>query len=144
MTKPITSVAVMMLVEEGRIDLHAPVATYLPELERADTIHSRRSGKENRSASRHHQLLTHTAGMTYGYFGNTPVDRMYSTGAASEQCQQRRDADQTRLLCHSCIHQEHAGITVSPIDVLGVLVERVIWTVFGRFLSRNEDLPFAK
>ena len=32
MTKPVTSVAAMMLVEEGKLDLNAPIATYLPEL----------------------------------------------------------------------------------------------------------------
>ena len=75
MTKPITSVAVMMLAkEEGKIDLHAPVAKYLPEL-KGLTIHkAKRKGEQTITV---HQLLTHTAGMTYGFFGNTPVDRMY-------------------------------------------------------------------
>ena len=57
MTKAITSVAVMMLVEEGKVALDDPVAKHLPEFaghERQPTIH---------------HLLTHTSGLGYGWFG---------------------------------------------------------------------------
>ena len=71
MTKPITSVAVMMLVEEGRLLLNAPVASYLPEfsdarvLERAGDEAAFRLVEPARPMTVRH-LLTHTSGLTYG------------------------------------------------------------------------------
>ena len=71
MTKPITSVAVMMLVEEGRLLLNDPVARYLPEFSDAKVLE--RVGDEGafrllepvRPMTVRH-LLTHTSGLTYG------------------------------------------------------------------------------
>ena len=71
MTKPITSVAVMMLVEEGRVLLNDPVARYLPEfadakvLERAGDEGAFRLVEPLRPMTVRH-LLTHTSGLTYG------------------------------------------------------------------------------
>ena len=71
MTKPITSVAVMMLVEEGRVLLNHPVARYLPEfsdpkvLERVGDDGGFRLVEPKRPMTVRH-LLTHTSGLTYG------------------------------------------------------------------------------
>ena len=71
MTKPITSVAVMMLVEEGRVLLNDPVARYLPEfsdakvLERVGDEGAFRLVEPARAMTVRH-LLTHTSGLTYG------------------------------------------------------------------------------
>ena len=76
MTKPIVSTAVMMLAESGEIDLDAPVAKYLPSLKGLKVYHK----KGNRSPKRPptvRDLLRHTAGLTYGFFGNTIVDQQY-------------------------------------------------------------------
>jgi CubicO group peptidase (beta-lactamase class C family) len=81
MTKPVTSVAAMLLVEEGKLDLAAPVHQYLPELrdamvgvETADP-----SGGQSKPQKRPmtvEDLLRHTAGMVYGV-GETKVERLY-------------------------------------------------------------------
>jgi CubicO group peptidase (beta-lactamase class C family) len=57
MTKPITGVAVMMMVDEGKVSVDDPVAKYLPELAGLKT----KDGKEARITIKH--LLTHTSGM---------------------------------------------------------------------------------
>jgi CubicO group peptidase (beta-lactamase class C family) len=74
MTKPLTSVAAMMLVEEGRMQLTDPVAKFLPEFGKMQVSVARKDadGKtsyENVPATRAmtvHDLLRHTAGLGYG------------------------------------------------------------------------------
>jgi len=81
MTKAVTAVAFMMLVEEGRVALDDPVARYLPEL--ADLAVY--AGGEvlpfaTRPAARQPRiidLLRHTAGLTYGLQQHSPVDTCY-------------------------------------------------------------------
>src|SRR4051812_30362960 len=70
MSKPITSVAVMMLVEEGKIDLAAPVSQYLPE------FNDSRVGAERAPVKRPmtvQDLLRHTSGLTYAGFTEDAV-----------------------------------------------------------------------
>jgi CubicO group peptidase (beta-lactamase class C family) len=78
MTKPVTCVAVMTLVERGRIGLDDPVAKYLPELEGLRVLGDARDDTETALATvptrrpvtiRH--LLTHTSGLSYGVFDST-------------------------------------------------------------------------
>jgi CubicO group peptidase (beta-lactamase class C family) len=84
MTKPITSVAVMMLFEEGRFFLNDPVGRYLPELrglevallEEATSTENLPTEGVNRPVTIQ-DLLRHTSGFTYGVFSNTPVDTLY-------------------------------------------------------------------
>jgi CubicO group peptidase (beta-lactamase class C family) len=87
MSKPVTSVAAMMLVEEGRLDLAAPVDQYLPELkdmmvavEKKDPV----TGETElaREPQKHpmtvEDLLRHTAGLA-GVGRDTKVDRLYES-----------------------------------------------------------------
>ena len=74
MTKPITSVAAMMLAEEGRLEIAAPVAQYLPEFAELAV------GTERRKAQRAmtvQDLMRHTSGLTYAQFGDTPVQMIW-------------------------------------------------------------------
>ena len=76
MTKPITSVAVMQLYEDGRFQLDDPVSAFLPEL--ADLrVYVSGQGTDMRTEPQHepvtiHHLLTHSSGLTYG-FSNTGI-----------------------------------------------------------------------
>lgn len=78
MTKPITSVGVMVLVEDGAISLDAPVSEYLPVLEGLQVYTSDGVVPPN-SPVTIADLLGHTSGLTYGLFGETPVDSLYRT-----------------------------------------------------------------
>jgi CubicO group peptidase (beta-lactamase class C family) len=78
MTKPITTVAAMILVEEGKLGLDDPVSKYLPEF-KALRVHTGK-GDETVEARREvtvRDLTRHTSGLTYGVFGNSPVDQLY-------------------------------------------------------------------
>jgi CubicO group peptidase (beta-lactamase class C family) len=81
MTKPITSVAAMMLYEEGALALTDPVSTFIPAF--AD-VRVFAGGSDLRQLTvpatepiRVWHLLTHTAGLTYGFHRVHPVDAMY-------------------------------------------------------------------
>lgn len=81
MTKPIVSVAAMMLMEEGRLLLADPVARFLPEFSMQQVATLVNGELQLRPVSRPasvHDLLRHTAGMTYEFLGSTPVQRQYS------------------------------------------------------------------
>ena len=80
MTKPITSVAVMQLVEQGKIDLDVPVSEYLSEFASLKVLEGgdkTATEVEPRRAMTTRDLLRHTSGLTYGFFGNTEVDKQY-------------------------------------------------------------------
>lgn len=74
MTKPITSVAAMILAEQGKLDIGAPVAEYLPEFKDATVGIEKAAPKRPMTVQ---DLLRHTSGLTYGYFGNSAVDDLY-------------------------------------------------------------------
>jgi CubicO group peptidase (beta-lactamase class C family) len=88
MTKPVTSVAAMMLVEQGKLDLAAPVHQYLPELanmmvgvETKDPATGKTElvREPQRRPMTVEDLLRHTAGLVYGV-GGTKVEQLYNRG----------------------------------------------------------------
>lgn len=74
MSKPITSVAAMILAEQGKLDLGAPVAQYLPEFK---DVKVGIEGTPPKRPMTVQDLLRHTSGLTYGIFGDSPVDQLY-------------------------------------------------------------------
>ena len=80
MTKPITSTAIMMLVEQGKIALDDPASKYIPQFANLKVFASKDGADEFQAVDREmtiRDLLRHTSGLTYGFFGSTPVDRKY-------------------------------------------------------------------
>ena len=77
MSKPITSVAAMMLYEEDAFQLSDPVSSFLPELKQLEVLgeDGERVPMEKTMTMQH--LLTHTAGFSYGFDPKDPVDRLY-------------------------------------------------------------------
>jgi len=76
MTKPVTSVAAMMLIEEGKLSLDTPLANVLPEFANVQVLDGTRLRPPARPILIRH-LLSHTAGFGYGDIGRTPVDSLY-------------------------------------------------------------------
>jgi len=74
MSKPITTVAAMILAEENKLDIGAPVSQYLPEFKDVKVGADGASLKRPMTVQ---DLMRHTSGLTYGLFGNSPVDQMY-------------------------------------------------------------------
>jgi len=77
MTKPITSVAAMILVEQGMLSLDDRLSEFIPEFANVTVLtDSGEHAAPARPITVEH-LLTHTSGLTYGFRGDTPVDRLY-------------------------------------------------------------------
>ncbi|MBK8023414.1 MAG: beta-lactamase family protein [Chloroflexi bacterium] len=81
MTKPIISVALMTLVEEGRLSLNDPLSTFVPAF--ANTKVYAGSGAlgmklvDQQSPITLYHLLTHMAGLSYGWYFDSPVEDLY-------------------------------------------------------------------
>src|ERR1700761_3300408 len=76
MSKPITSVAAMMLVDDGKLALGDPLSKYISAFGEVKV------GVENETLQRPitiEDLLRHTSGLTYGFYGDTPVRKLYAT-----------------------------------------------------------------
>ncbi|MCP5145123.1 MAG: beta-lactamase family protein [Gammaproteobacteria bacterium] len=82
MTKPITGVAMMILYEQGKWHPEDPLAKYIPEFADLKVF----SGTDRKGAlilkppghaPTVGEVMSHTAGFTYGFFGDSPVDKMY-------------------------------------------------------------------
>ena len=77
MTKPVTGVAMMLLYEQGRWALDDPIAKYIPEFAGLEVMDADGRLVLPRHAPTMRELMSHSAGFTYGFFGNSPVDQLY-------------------------------------------------------------------
>ena len=126
MTKPVTSVAIMQLVESGRVKLDEPAVTYLPELSRVQVLEEFdvSSGKAKlrppTTAPTIRQLLSHTSGFVYESF-DPQMHAYMSAGAVPSVRQGDEGFLKAPLLFDPGTRWEY-GIST---DWLGVLVEKV-------------------
>jgi CubicO group peptidase (beta-lactamase class C family) len=146
MTKPITSVAAMMLWEEGRFLLSDPIAKYLPDLSRLDVAVDRDGQIERVPALRAvtiQDLLRHTSGLTYEFRGSGPVHRMYRSAKVDSRAQS--NADQVATLGRMpLLHQpgtrwEYGRST----DVVGRLIEVLSGQKLSAFFEQRILAPLG-
>ena len=135
MSKPITSVAVMMLYEEGHFQLDTPVSKFIPEFENMKVYNEDQteiSDAKKKITIKH--LLMHTAGFTYGW-GDKPVDERYKELKMSGPSATLADMAKTLSdipLVHEPGERWTYGVST---DVLGYLVEVVSEMPFEAFLQ---------
>jgi CubicO group peptidase (beta-lactamase class C family) len=144
MTKPIVSIGIMTLLEEGHLLLTDPIAKYIPEFS------NQKVGIENNGRLdlvppvrpiTIQDLLRHTSGITYEHTGNGPVHQMYQ---------------QSRVRSRKISNAEHAALVASmPLvcqpgtewnysrstDILGRLIEVVSGKTLGAFLTERILAP---
>ena len=144
MTKPIVSIGIMMLVEDGHFLLNDPVAKYIPEF--ADQkVGIENNGKLDLVPLKRpmtiQDLLRHTSGITYDHTGNGLVQQLYQ---------------QSRLRSRKITNAEHAALVASlPLvcqpgaewnysrstDILGRIIEVVSGKTLGAFLTERILAP---
>ncbi|MYH31240.1 MAG: beta-lactamase family protein [Acidobacteria bacterium] len=135
MTKPLTSVAVMILVEEGAVALDDPVAKFIPAFAGVTVLNDAGGRAAPVRPMTVEHLLTHTSGLTYGFFGDSPVDRIYGQSGFFTQAEglddfARRVADLPLLASPG----DRWNYSVST-DILGRVVEVASGQPFDAFLQ---------
>lgn len=143
MSKPITSVAAMQLVEQGKMQLDDAVSDYLPELKDLQVV-SNGDDQESVPADKPitvRHILSHTSGFTYGFFGNTPVDQAYRRAGLLMTDVTIADTV-SKLSKLPLLHQPgtrwHYSVST---DVLGRLVEVVSGERFDKYLDKHIFRP---
>ena len=142
MSKPITSVAVMMLVERGKLALDTPVAEYLPEFAQVKVLAGDKEVEPERALTVR-DLLRHTSGLTYGFFGNTPVDQRYQKAGILTRSKDLAEFSQklaTLPLLHQPGSRWHYSVST---DLCGRLVEVASERRFGDFLAEELFAPLG-
>jgi CubicO group peptidase (beta-lactamase class C family) len=150
MTKPVTSVAAMMLYEEGAFELTDPVSAFIPSFA---GVRVYAGGPDLRPVTvpatepvRIWHLLTHTAGLSYGFHRVHPVDAMHR--AAGYEWASPAGAD----LAQACDVWAGIPLLFQPgtewnysvaTDVLGRVIEVVSGQAFDEFLSARVLRPLG-
>jgi len=138
MTKPIVSVAAMMLWEEGCFLLSDPIAKYLPNFAEMSVAVFSGDTMGRTEADRPitvQDLLRHTSGLTYEFRGDTPLHKAYAEARVARLRQTNAEQAAT-LATLPLLHQPGTQWEYSrSTDVLGRLVE--IWSgqTLGSFLA---------
>ncbi|MFN0107243.1 MAG: serine hydrolase domain-containing protein [Blastocatellia bacterium] len=149
MTKPITGVALMMLYEEGKFQLNDPVAKYLPEFAKMQIAIEEKDPQTGKPVMKTvparrpitvRDLMRHTAGLTYGVFGDTLVDKEYRKVKILGQLNL---ADFVTDLAKIPLQYEpgtrwHYSVSV---DVQGRLIEVLSGKSFDQFLQERVFTP---
>lgn len=143
MTKPITSIAFMMLVEEGKVALDDPVHRFIPEFRGLGVYQAGIAGgwmtRPADQPMRCIDLLRHTSGLTYGFQNRTNVDAAYRKAKIS-------DFDTEGGLPAMIEQLAKVPLEFSPgtawnysvsTDVLGYLVERISGMPLERFFAER-------
>ena len=137
MSKPITSVAAMILAEENKLDIGAPVSKYLPEFKEEKVGVDGAAPKRPMTVQ---DLMRHTSGLTYGFFGNSPVDQLYRKAnlfAAASLAEMVKTIATLPLLHQPGEVWEYSLST----DVLGRVVEVASGTTLDRFVQERITTP---
>ena len=149
MTKPLTSVAIMMLYEEGRFQLDDPITRFLPCFANMRVYAGGARGKmETVPAERDitfRDLLTHTSGLTYGFMESTPVDAAYRERGVDFVGSDHSLAEVVEIAAAiPLIAQPGAAWNYSiATDILGHLVAVVSGMPFDQFLRTRVTGPLG-
>jgi CubicO group peptidase (beta-lactamase class C family) len=140
MTKPLTAVGALMLVEEGRMFLNDPVDKYLPQL--ANMRVATESGSEPaRRSPTLQDLMRHTAGLTYGLATGSELSKRYAELTPTE----RTPADFIERLRKLPLHYQPGTRWDYGLghEVMGVIIESLTKQRLGDYLSERLFQPLG-
>jgi CubicO group peptidase (beta-lactamase class C family) len=143
MTKPITSLAALMLFEEGRFALDEPITRWAPEFSQMRVLRSPSSTLDQTDPTDRpitfEDLITHRSGLTYGSFHTGPIARAFDEALGSEiDSDLSPDEWIARLAALPLIDQPGAGFHYGhSTDMLGFLIARIEGIPLGAVLKRR-------
>jgi CubicO group peptidase (beta-lactamase class C family) len=147
MTKPVTGVAMMILYEQGKWLPSDPIAKFIPEFAHLKVYKGVDSTGRLILADPEHEptmaeLMSHTAGFTYGFFGNTPVDQMYRDAKLFESKNLKEFID--KLANIPLVYEPGHGWTYSvSMDIEGYIVEKLSGQSLPDFIRDNIYQPLG-
>lgn len=142
MTKPLTSAAIMMLHEEGRVLLGDPVSKYLPTVKDkhvatvfdAEKIETRKAAREPTVQD----LLRHTSGFTYADRGTSAAHKKHPGGSVKAMISLSKDETIQKLATAPLLFDPGSNWEYGfSTDVLGFIVEAVTGKTLGAFLQER-------
>jgi CubicO group peptidase (beta-lactamase class C family) len=152
MTKPITSTAVMMLVEQGKLRLADPVSRYIPDFKDPRVMVCRPDGNYDLVPAHRevtlHDLMTHSGGLSYGGDEHSALDKLYRE-ANDQQDKEVEPVLETRMLD---FFRRRLPLAFQPgtdfrysisIDVLGYIVQLASGQLFDEFLQQHIFAPLG-
>jgi CubicO group peptidase (beta-lactamase class C family) len=147
MTKPVTGVAMMILYEQGKWLPADPIAKFIPEFAHLKVYKGMDAGGKTILVDPDHaptmrELMSHTAGFTYGFFGDTPVDKMYRDANPLNSKDLHEFIEKMAKL--PLLYQPGKGWTYSmSMDVEGYIVEKLSGQTLPDFMRDQIFKPLG-
>lgn len=146
MTKPVTSVAAMMLFEEGLFQLDDPVANFIPAFRETKVcvepdFHGLKLVEQAPQMTIRH-LMTHTAGLSYGFFEDSPIEKRYQN--AKMEKSENLEEMVHKIATIPLFFQPGSSWRYSfATDVLGYLIEVLSGMPLNRFFQEKIFQPLG-
>lgn len=147
MTKPVTGVAMMILYEEGKWRPGDPISQYIPEFAHLKVFKGvDANGKmileDPAHAPTMQELMSHTAGFTYGLFGDSPVDKMYQSLGVMQSKSLQEMID--KLAKIPLLYQPGTKWVYSvSMDIQGYIVEKLSGQTLADFMHDRIFAPLG-
>jgi len=147
MTKPVTGVAMMILWEQGKWLPADPISKYIPEFAHLKVFKGVDAAgntivEDFLHAPTMHELMTHTAGFTYGFFGNSPVDKLYQNAGVMQSKSLQEMID--KLAKIPLLYQPGTRWVYSvSMDIQGYIVEKLSGQSLPDFMQQNIFKPLG-
>jgi CubicO group peptidase (beta-lactamase class C family) len=147
MTKPVSGVAMMILYEQGKWLPTDPISKYIPEFAHLKVFKGVDAAgnvivEEPVHVPTMHELMSHTAGFTYGFFGNSPVDKLYQSAGVMQSKSLQEMID--KLAKIPLLYQPGTRWVYSlSMDIQGYIVEKLSGQSLPDFMQQNIFKPLG-
>ncbi|HXY00615.1 MAG TPA: serine hydrolase domain-containing protein [Candidatus Limnocylindrales bacterium] len=147
MTKPVTGVAMMLLYEQGKWLPTDPIAKYIPEFAHLKVCKGVDAAgnlilEDPLHPPTMHELMTHSAGFTYGFFGTSPVDKEYQKAGVMQSKSLQEMID--KLAKIPLMYQPGTRWVYSlSMDVQGYIVEKLSGQSLPDFMQEHIFKPLG-